>query len=68
MSKYKNLSTFGEGILPMVLAQMEGVKPMVGMFGEGPSHIDLDKISVQLIVPSAKLFVDVYVLLPGLYF
>ena len=59
-------STFGEGILPMVLDQMEGVKPMVGMFGEGPSHLDLDKISVQVILPSIKLFVDVYVLLPGL--
>jgi hypothetical protein len=57
---------FGEGILPMALGQLEGMKGFATMFGDGPSQINFDKISVELTVPSAEFNLNIFLLFPGL--
>ena len=55
-----------EGILPMVFSQIEGFKGLAGMFGEGASLINLDKISVDFIVPGVQFNLNLSLFLTGL--
>lgn len=57
---------FGKGMIPMALAQIEAMKGFASMLGDGPSHINFDKISVDLTVPALQLNLNVFLLLIGL--
>lgn len=56
---------FTEGIIPMVLGTIEGVKPMLEPFMAGLRELDLDKISVELISPGVRGEFKGTILLPG---
>lgn len=55
-----------EGILPMVLGTIEGIKPMLEPFMAGLKELDLDKISVELVSPGVRGELKATLLLPGL--
>ena len=55
-----------EGILPMVLGTIEGIKPMLEPFMAGLREMDLDKISVEFVSPAVRGEYKMTILLPGL--
>lgn len=57
---------FSEGIIPMVLGTIEGVKPMLEPFMPGLKELDLDKICFEAVCPGIRAEYKGTLLLPGL--
>ena len=57
---------FSEGIIPMVLGTIEGVKPMLEPFMPALKELDLDKLCVEVVSPGVRGEFKGTLLLPGL--